>query len=225
MSVDEYVERNQGDAAIRGKSDYRRDRRRETIRINQWIKEKEVRLIDQHGVHIGVVPIAKALAMSQQADLDLVEVGSKSVPVVCRIMDFGQYKYEQAKKQREARKKQRQIAIKEIKFRPRIEKHDYEFKLRHARRFLEHGDKVKFVVQFRGRELAHREFGNAVLNRLVEDLADCGQVESPAKQEGRYLTMVMAALPAARRKKVEETKQDQKDEPEPERAPQKTAAS
>lgn len=171
-----------------------------------------------------MVPIAKAIAISEEAGLDLVEVGAKSVPPVCRIMDYGQYKYEQAKKQREARKKQRTITVKEIKFRPRIDEHDYAFKIRHARRFLEHGDKVKFVVQFRGREMAHREFGAAVIKRVVEDLADCGQVEAAARQEGRFLTMVMAPLPVTRHKKTPEPEGKGK-ETRPEDTPQKQAAS
>jgi translation initiation factor IF-3 len=162
--------------------------------------------------------------MSEEAGLDLVEVGAKSVPPVCRIMDFGQFKYEQARKLREAKKRQRQVTIKEIKFRPRIDQHDYAFKMRHARRFLEHGNKVKFVVQFRGREMAHREFGNAVLERAVGDLTDCGQVETAAKQEGRFLIMVMAPLPATRRKKTPEP-QEKGTEPGPESTPPQEAVS
>ena len=172
------------------------------------IRDREIRLIDQKGEHLGVVPTAKALAMSEEVGLDLVEVGAKSTPPVCRIMDYGQYKYEQARKHREAKKKQRQIIIKEVKFRPRIDQHDYEYKVRNARRFLDHGDKVKFVVQFRGREIAHKELGRAVIDRVAEDLADCGLVEVNLRQEGRLLTMVMAPLTASQRKKKRETDEE-----------------
>ena len=139
--------------------------------------------------------------MSEEAGLDLVEVGAKSVPPVVRIMNYGQYKYEQAKKQKEAKKRQKQISVKEVKFRPRIDPHDYETKIRNARRFLDNGDKVKFVVQFRGREMAHRDLGRAVLDRAVEDLADVGQVEMNPRQEGRVMNMVMAPVPEATRRK------------------------
>ncbi|HPA45690.1 MAG TPA: translation initiation factor IF-3 [bacterium] len=188
--------------------DFRRDRFRDSTRVNELIRDKEVRLIDKNGEHLGIVPIAKAMGLSVEAGLDLVEVGAKSVPPVCRIMDYGQYKYEQAKKQREAKKKQRLITLKEIKFRPRIDQHDYEYKIRHARDFLEHGDKVKFVVQFRGREIAHKELGQAVISRVVEDLSEVGQPEAESRQEGRLLTMVMAPLPSSRRKKKAEDEEE-----------------
>jgi len=167
--------------------------------------------------------------MSQEAGLDLVEVGAKSVPPVVRIMDYGQYKYQLAKKQKEAKKRQKHMTVKEVKFRPRIDPHDYETKVRNARRFLDHGDKVKFVVQFRGREMAHRELGRAVLDRAVEDLADCGQVEMQPRQEGRVINMVMAPLPEATRRKQEREKESRKErtgeEESSEEAPQQEAAS
>lgn len=156
------------------------------------IREDEIRLVDQSGEHVGVITVREALEKAQAAHLDLVEVSAKSKPHVCRIMDFGHYKYEQAKKVKEAKKKQKHIVVKEIKLRPRIDEHDYEFKLDHAIKFLEHGDKVRFILQFRGREMAHKELGREVMDRIIEDLDDMALVEQSPKQEGRFMNMTLA---------------------------------
>jgi translation initiation factor IF-3 len=136
--------------------------------------------------------VQEALAKARSEGLDLVEVAPQSRPPVCRIMDYGKFKYEQARKARQAKKKQHQIELKEIKFRPKIEEHDIEFKLKHARRFLEEGNKVKLTLMFRGREAAHPELGEQVLQRVVEAVSDLGQIETHMKPEGRTLTMVLA---------------------------------
>lgn len=130
--------------------------------------------------------------MAVEQGLDLVEVAPNSRPPVCRIMDYGKYKYEQARKNREAKKKQHTVTVKEIKMRPKIETHDFDFKLRHARRFLEEGDKVKFTLRFRGREMTHPELGERVLIRVKEELAELATIESDVKREGRQMTMLMA---------------------------------
>ncbi len=132
--------------------------------------------------------------------MDLVEVSAKSKPHVCRVMDYGQYKYQQAKKQKDAKKKQKQIVVKEIKLRPRIDDHDYEFKLNHAIKFLEHGDKVRFIMQFRGREMAHKDFGRRVMDRVIEDLNEIASVEQAPRQEGRFMNMTLAPLPGVKKK-------------------------
>lgn len=163
-------------------------------RINEMIRESEVRVIDQDGEHKGVIPLAQALQLAADAGMDLVEVATGTPPHVCRIMDYGHYKFEQAKRQKLAKKKQKVIVVKEIKMRPRTDDHDYNFKLNHARRFMEQGSKVKFTVLFRGREMAHKDRGRDVLDRVEADLADIAAVESKPRMEGRTLFMVMAPL-------------------------------
>lgn len=139
-------------------------------RINYDIRESEVRLVDENGQHVGVINTQEAIRRAEAAGLDLVEVSSASRPYVCRIMDYGNYKYEQAKKQKDARRKQHVIDVKEVKLRPRIDEHDYEVKMRNARKFILQNDKVKFVVMFRGRERNHSEFGTKLLSRVIEEL-------------------------------------------------------
>lgn len=190
--------------SIKKRPTIRRDDPSDLTRVNEAIREREVRLIDETGEHTGVVAIDAALRRAAEVQLDLVEVSAKSKPHVCRIMDYGQYRYEQTKKQKEAKKKQKQIVVKEIKVRPRIEQHDYEFKLDHAINFLDHGDKVKFILQFRGRENAHKELGQVVLDRFIQDLADVGTVEQVPQTEGRFMNMTIAPLNAAQRKKRKE---------------------
>lgn len=168
------------------------------------IREREVRLIDPEGNHAGIVTIDEALRRAQQAGLDLVEVGAKAKPHVCRIMDYGQYKYEQSKKVKEAKKKQRVIVVKEIKLRPRIDDHDYDFKLNHARKFLEHGDKVRFILQFRGREMAHKDLGRVVMDRIIKDLENLALIEQAPKIEGRFMNMTLAPQPGKKVKKAGE---------------------
>ncbi len=153
-----------------------------------------MRLVGAEGEQIGIVPINEALERARTADLDLVEVSSASRPPVCRIMDYGRFKYETAKKQKTARKKQHSMELKEMRFRPKVDTHDYEFKTKHIREFLEEGNKVKIFVMFRGREMAHTEFGRELLARVVEDMKEVATVEIGAKQEGRRMNMVLAPL-------------------------------
>lgn len=161
-------------------------------RVNDMISAKEVRIIDENGEMKGVVSVQEALRMAESAGLDLVEVSPNTDPPVCKILDYGKYKYEQQKKSAEARKKQKIIDVKEIKIRPGIDKHDYEVKMRNARRFLEEGDKVKVTMRFRGREMAHQEIGQSLLRKMKEDLADVCSVEQEPKFEGKQIIMMLA---------------------------------
>jgi len=162
------------------------------VRVNERIRAKEIRLIGENGEQIGVLPVSEGLRLAKEQNLDLVEVAPKASPPVCRIMDFSKYKYEQEKKERLARKKQKIVHIKEIKLKPNIEEHDYQTKLRHLRRFLERGDKTKVTLMFRGREMAHVDIGKALMERLVKDLSDIAVVEKHPELEGRFIVMVMA---------------------------------
>ncbi len=153
-----------------------------------------MRLIDAEGEQVGIVDLDEAKARAQQAGLDLVEVAPGARPPVCRLMDYGKFKYEEARKAREARKKQHTVQIKEIKYRPGIEDHDYDFKTRHVRRFLEDGDRVKVTMMFRGRQMAHPELGIEVLERVAEDVADLGKIEGQPTREGRTMIMMLAPL-------------------------------
>jgi len=153
----------------------------------------EVRLIDADGTQVGVVPTPRALEIAFSKGLDLVEVAPKAVPPVCKIMDYGKYIYENSKKEKAAKKKQHQISLKEMRFRPKTEEHDYQFKLKHIKEFLEEGAKVKVFVVFRGRELAHKEMGYKMLDRLKDDLVEVAEPELPTKMEGRNLSMMFLA--------------------------------
>jgi translation initiation factor IF-3 len=161
-------------------------------RINDEIRVREVQLIDQQGKNHGVVPISDALAIASEAGLDLVEVVPNKTPPVCKILDYGKFKYQEQKKAAEARKKQKVVEIKEIKFRPMIDDHDYDVKMRSIRRFFEEGDKVKVTLRFRGRELAHQELGTQLLERVRGDLSPLAKVEQEPKFEGRQMVMVLA---------------------------------
>lgn len=161
-------------------------------RVNTQIRAPRIRLIDENGEMVGVVTVPEALAAAEAAGLDLVEVSPNADPPVCKIIDYGKYKYELQKKTAEARKKQKIVEIKEIKIRPGIETHDYEVKVRNARRFLEEGDKVKFTLRFRGREMAHIQLCMEVLTRLKKDLEGLGKIEMDARLEGRQAIMVLA---------------------------------
>ena len=151
-----------------------------------------MRLIDVNGDQIGVVPVEEAQATARERGMDLVEVAPNARPPVCRIMDYGRYKYEQAKADREARKKQHVTQMKEIKMRPNIEEHDFEFKTRHIRRFLEERNKVKVTIMFRGREMAHTENGREVLDDVIEEIGDLALVEQEARLEGRNMFLILA---------------------------------
>jgi translation initiation factor IF-3 len=160
-------------------------------RVNEGIRAEKIRLIDEAGEMRGVMTVREALRLAEEAGLDLVEVSPNAEPPVCKILDFGKYKYEQQKKAAEARKKQKVVDVKEVKIRPGIEKHDYEVKLRNARRFLEGGDKVKITMRFRGREMAHQEIGMNLLMRMKEELGDLSKIEQEPKLEGRQIMMVL----------------------------------
>ena len=162
--------------------------------VNDAIRAREVRLIGQNGDQIGVVPRNKALDMAQNANLDLVMVAPNAKPPVCRIMDYGKYRYEQQKKEKEARKKQKVINVKEVRLSPGIEEHDFNTKLRNAKKFLKKGDKVKASIRFKGRAITHKELGQKVLERLAEECSDLGQVEKKPKMEGRSMFMIIAPL-------------------------------
>jgi translation initiation factor IF-3 len=161
-------------------------------RVNDEITVPEVRLIGTDGEQIGVMSLRSALEAAEQAELDLVEISPNAEPPVCRLMDYGKFRFEQKKEQSEARKKQKQVQIKEVKFRPGTDQGDYAVKLRNLNRFLTEGDKAKVTMRFRGREHAHRELGLAVLQRIEADLAEIAQVEQQPQMEGRQMVMVLA---------------------------------
>jgi translation initiation factor IF-3 len=159
--------------------------------INAEIRAKEVRLIDQHGEQVGIMAIRDALAQAEAAAMDLVEISPEAEPPVCRIMDYGKFVFELKQKKKEAKKKQHQVQIKEIKLRPGTEEADYQVKLRSIVRFLEEGDKAKITLRFRGREMAHQELGMKQLQRIEIDLAEIGAVEQHPKMEGKMMTMLI----------------------------------
>lgn len=175
-------------AGVNTLSTNERERR---VRINRQIRISPVRVIGPGGEQLGVLPVEEALAAAVERGLDLVEVAPMARPPVVKIMDYGKYKFEEAKAARAAKKKQHVIHLKEIKVRPGIEEHDFEFKSRHAREFLVEGNKVKVTMMFRGRQIAHLELGKAVLDRFATGLVDIGKIEQEAKLEGRNMVMVM----------------------------------
>src|SRR5512139_2114711 len=164
------------------------------VRINREIRAREVRVIDPDGKQLGILPVYEALRIAVNFELDLVEVSPKSEPPVCRIMDYGKFKYQQSKKAHDAKKKQVVVHLKEVKMRPKTEEHDFQFKLRHIERFLKEGNKTKVTVVFRGRELAHPDLGRNMLNRMAEEAKGWGKVEQTPKFEGRNFIMVLAPL-------------------------------
>lgn len=192
-SVPSYIERS---AAIRDR-----------LRINNRIRAREVRLIDENGAQVGVVPIRDALLMAEERGLDLVEVAPNAVPPVCRILDYGKFRYEQSKKEREARKNQKQVEVKQIRLEPKTDDHDLEVKSKQARRFLMDGDKVKFNLRFRGREIFHQEIGLDMLERLAEELRDVSVIEQRPTMEGRVLTLLLAPNQKARTQAQRERQQ------------------
>ena len=166
------------------------------VRINREIRAKEVRVIDPEGKQLGILPVYEAIRLATNYELDLVEVSPKSEPPVCRIMDYGKFKYQQSKKAHDAKKKQAVVHIKEVKMRPKTEEHDFQFNLRHIERILKEGNKTKITVVFRGRELAHPDLGRNMLNRITEESKEWGKVEQPPKFEGRNFIMILAPLQA-----------------------------
>ncbi|MBU1887597.1 MAG: translation initiation factor IF-3 [Candidatus Omnitrophica bacterium] len=159
------------------------------LRINQRIRVKDIRLIGPSGEQMGIVPTRDALQKAQEVGLDLVEVAGQASPPVCRIMDYSKYKYEQEKKAKEAKKHQKIMHLKEIKFKPNIEEHDYQVKLHHLKKFLTRGDKAKVTMIFRGREMSHIDIGKKVLDRVTADLVEAGELEAFPKREGRSITL------------------------------------
>ena len=168
--------------------------REQGARINQYIDCNEIRLIGSKGENIGIVSPGEGIELADEESLDLVEISPNATPPVCKIMDYGKYKYEQQKKEAEAKKKQKTIDVKEIKFRPNTDIHDYEVKMRSVTKFLDHGDKVKITMRFRGREMAHQELGQNLLERVAEDTSKIGKIDSIPKIEGRQMTMIISPL-------------------------------
>ena len=165
---------------------------RDGPRVNEEIRNPQVRLIDQDGEMIGVMSAREAIQRAYSVGLDLLEISPNADPPVCKILDYGKFKYEEQKKKNEARKKQRIIEIKEVKLRPGIDDHDYDVKMRAMQRFIAEGDKVKITLRFRGRELAHQELGYQLLNRVKDDTSEFAKVEQDARFEGRQVVMVLA---------------------------------
>ena len=163
------------------------------LKINEQIRVTEVRLIDGEGNQLGVIPFVEALAMAKEAGSDLVEIAPNASPPVCKILDYGKFKFEQEKRLKESRKKQKQLRLKEIRMQPKIEKHDLAFKSKHAQEFLDEGNKVKVTIRFRGRELAHTELGKVVLDRFVDNLEEGSfSVDRGAIMEGRFMSVLLA---------------------------------
>jgi len=166
--------------------------RKDGPRINEEIRVREVHLIDRDGTNKGTVPIQDALAAAQEAGLDLVEISPNAAPPIVKILDYGKYKYQEQKKAAEARKKQKVVEVKELKYRPMIDDHDYDVKMRAMQRFFEEGDKVKVTLRFRGREMAHQELGLQLLFRVRDELTEMAKVESEPRLEGRQMIMILA---------------------------------
>lgn len=167
---------------------------KDTTNINQAIRASEVRVIDDENNQLGVMDLNSALQAAEEHGLDLVEVSPTAKPPVCRIMDYGKYKYQQSKRAAEAKKKQVRVEIKEVKLRPKTDEHDYQFKVKNAMRFLGEGNKVKVTIMFRGREVTHPEFGRRILERVATDVAELGQVESRPNMSGRFMSMVISPI-------------------------------
>ena len=163
-------------------------------RINDRIRAPEIRLIGAEGENVGVVTPERGMELADEAGLDLVEISPNASPPVCKIMDFGQYKYATQKRESEARKKQKIIEVKEVKFRPNTDTHDYDVKMRNVTRFLEAGDKVKVTLRFRGREMAHQNLGRELLERVADDIQELGKIENMPKMEGRQMVMMIGPV-------------------------------
>ncbi|MBI4746168.1 MAG: translation initiation factor IF-3 [Deltaproteobacteria bacterium] len=165
---------------------------KDTVRINRMIRASEIRVLGSDGGQLGIMSVRDALTAAEAEGLDLVEISPGAAPPVCRIMDYGKFKYQQSKKSHEAKKKQSVVLVKEVKLGPKTEEHDFQFKFKHVLRFLEDGNKAKVTVLFRGREMAHTEFGRALLDRMAEMVKDHGVIEQSPRQEGRNMTMIIA---------------------------------
>jgi translation initiation factor IF-3 len=193
-------------------------------RINDRIRARQVRLIGADGSQLGVKPLPEAQRIATESGLDLVEVAANADPPVCKIMDYGKYKYEQDQRRKESRRKASNVVIKEMKFRPKIDSHDYDTKMKHVERFLEEGSKVKLTIMFRGREMAHPELGRKILEKVAERVAEIAVIESHPKQDGRNMTMVLNPIRKPKAKPEKGHKPAQGDSPQPEPAAQATTA-
>lgn len=174
----------------------------DNTRVNEQIRARQVRVIDEEGEQLGIMSPEDAYKEAQERGLDLVEVAPKAEPPVCRLIDYGKYRYQQSKRQKEARKHQHTITVKEIKYRPKIDEHDFDFKTKHVREFLQEGNKVKITIMFRGREMAHPEFGKKILERVIEDTEDLIQDDhdlNRVRLEGRTMSLVLSPNKAARK--------------------------
>jgi len=179
------------------------------LRVNERIRAQEVRLVGEKGEQLGVMPLSQAREIARKHNLDLVEVAPTSVPPVCRLLDYGKYKYEQAKKEQEARKNQKVSLLREVRLRPKIGDHDFEAKARIARKLLADGDKVKVTIMFRGREITHPELGRKLLQRMIESLQDAASLERQPVMEGRRLDIILAPAATQKAKVKEEIKETQ----------------
>ena len=179
------------------------------LRVNERIKTKEVRLVGEKGEQLGIMPLYQALEVARKQNLDLVEVAATAVPPVCRLLDYGKYKYEQAKKERELRRRQKVSLLREVRLRPKIDNHDFEAKARSVRKLLDSGDKVKVTVMFRGREITHLEFGWKLLRRMTESLKGVASIERQPMMEGRRMNVVLAPAATQKTKIEEEVKESQ----------------
>jgi len=177
------------------------------LRVNQGIRAREVRLVGEKGEQLGVMPLSQALEVARKRNLDLVEVAATAVPPVCRLLDYGKYKYEQAKKEREIRRSQKVALLREVRLRPKIGEHDFEAKIRSARKLLEGGDKLKVTVMFRGREITHPDIGWKLLQRLVESLKGVASIEKQPSMEGRRMIMVLSPVASQQTRIREEVKE------------------
>ena len=166
------------------------------LQINEEIRDKELRLIDSDGTQLGVVSISKALALASEKNLDLVKIAPQAKPVVCKIMDYGKYRFEQAKREKEAKKNQRVMELKEIRLSLNIDTHDFNTKLKQASKFIGNGNKIKVSIRFRGREMGHPEIGYDTMNKFAEQCAEFANVEKPAKLDGRNMLMFLAPKPS-----------------------------
>lgn len=169
-----------------------REERKRRVRINRWIRAEEVRVVGPDSKQIGVMPLNRALFIARDLGLDLVEIAPQAKPPVCRIIDFGRYKYEQQKREKEQKKKQKSKQMKEIVFRPSIEKHDFEVKLKHIKKFLQDGHKTKVTVKFRRAEMAYKEKGNQILSTVEKEVEGIGKIAKPSRMLGRHLVMILA---------------------------------
>jgi translation initiation factor IF-3 len=194
FTLDDIIQNNQRIKTIARRPHNAPPQRDTGPRINERIKASEIRLIGAEGENVGLITPERALVMAEDAGLDLVEISPNAAPPVCKIMDFGKFKYETQKKEAEARKKQKIIEIKEVKFRPNTDNNDYDVKMRNVFKFLENGDKVKITLRFRGREMAHQELGRQLLERVAADTVDAGKVENFPKMEGRQMVMLIGPL-------------------------------